>query len=55
MKEVLDFRDFCKKNELSELSPQSLNKYQLYTEECRKTNSTFINDAIQKAKEKLSK
>ena len=54
MKEVMNYREFCKGKGLSELSPQARTSYQSYVEQCRIENTPEIEAAREKAKEVLS-
>lgn len=54
MKEVMNYRNFCKTNGLSELSPQVRTSYQSYVDQCYVENGPDIEAARERAKEILS-
>lgn len=53
MKEILDYKEFCKENGISEMLPQSRNAYKLYSDKCVIENRSHINEMREKAKEFL--
>lgn len=54
MKEVMNYREFCKNNGLSELSQQARTSYQSYVDKSRIENGPDIEAARERAKEVLS-
>jgi hypothetical protein len=51
MKEVMNFKDFCKEKGLSGLSKESQAKYQIYIKEMEKENRPYLDDIHRQAKE----
>lgn len=51
MCELLDYTEFCRKNELSGLSPDSQTKYRLYIEKFNIENRPNIDEMRKKAQE----
>ena len=58
MKEVIEFKDFCKEQEISSFSKESQARYMNYVKEVEKENRPYYDEIYRQAKEikeKLSK